>query len=61
MHANEVFDAVAAPIHCAQRGLLVRTVFSQVATMHVQDDGLAGRAAVLALIHRLNADIEASW
>lgn len=61
MHANDVFDAIAAPIHGARRGLLVRTVFGQVATMHRTDDDPAGSAAVLALIHRSSADITASW
>jgi hypothetical protein len=43
MHANEVFDSVTAPIHGAQRGLPVRAVFGQVATLHLNDDSLTGR------------------
>jgi hypothetical protein len=61
MHANEVFDSITAPIHGARRGLLVRATIGQSATLHLRDDGRAGRAAVLALLHRLSAGIEAGW
>ena len=47
MHANEAFDPIAAPLRGAQRGLVVRTVFGQVAAFHVDDDGPAMCAAVL--------------
>ena len=60
MHANEAFESVTAPLRGARRGQLVRTVFGQVTAFHVEDDGLAARAVVLALIHRWSADIEAS-
>ena len=60
MHANEAFDPITASLRGAQRGLVVRSVFGQVTAFHVKDDGLAACAAVLALIHRLSADIEAS-
>jgi hypothetical protein len=60
MHANEAFDPITAPLRGAQRGLVVRTVFGQVTAFQVKDDGLAACAAVLALIHRLSAHIEAS-
>ncbi len=60
MHANEAFEAIAAPPRGARSGQLVRTVFGQVTAFRVKDDGLATRALVLALIHRLSADIEAS-
>lgn len=38
----------------AQRGLLYRAVFGQVATVHLASHGDATRAAVLALVHKLN-------
>jgi hypothetical protein len=60
MHANEAFDPVTVPLRGAQRGLVVRTVFGQVTAFHVKGDGPAACAAVLALIHRLSADIEVS-
>ena len=60
MHANEAFDPITAPLRGARRGPVVRTVFGQFSASHVKDDGPAACAAVLALIHRLRADIEAS-
>jgi len=60
MHANKAFDLITAPLRGTQRGLVVRTVFGRVTAFHVKDDGLAACAAVLALIQRLSAHIEAS-
>ena len=68
MHAHEVSDSnpnltpdsLAAPIRGAQRGLLMRPLFGQVATVHLKDTGPAARGAVLTLVHRLSAAIEAS-
>ena len=48
MHANKAFDPIAAPFRGEQRGVVVRTVFGQVAAFQVKDDGPAARAAVLA-------------
>ena len=60
MHVNEAFDPTAAPLRGARRAMGGRTVFGQVTAFHVKDDGPAACAVVLALIHRLSADIEAS-
>ena len=49
MQANEVFDSIAAPIRGARRAPLIRAVVSQVATLHLTDDNLAGRGASDAL------------
>ena len=48
MHADMAFDPIAAPIRGEQRGVMVRTVFGQLAAFQVKDDGPAARAAVLA-------------
>ncbi len=60
MHANDVFDSITAPIHGARSDLPISAVFGQIATLHLKNDSLTGRGAVLAFIHRLPADIEAS-
>ncbi len=60
MHADKGFDTITAPIRGAQRGLLVRALFGQVITLTLKDDGPEVRAAILAWIRRLNAEIEAS-
>ena len=49
MQANAVFDAITAPVRGAQRAALIRAGASQVATLHLKDDNLAGRGASDAL------------
>jgi hypothetical protein len=60
MHADDVFDSVTVPNSGAQHGLLGRTVFGQPTTVQPKDDGPARNVAVLALMQRLSAEIEAS-
>ena len=60
MHANEAVDSITAPIRGAQRGLPVRALLGQAATLPFVEDNPAGHAAVPTLIHRLGAGVEAN-